>query len=73
MGVRDLVNPVSTAATEWWCHSAVRNLLIGNRLRHTPRPPHPTPDNSDSGFIPLSPTATQSDVNAARESPRRLR
>jgi hypothetical protein len=23
------VNPVSTAATSWWCHSAVRHALTG--------------------------------------------
>jgi hypothetical protein len=23
------VNPVSTAATRWWCHSAVRRMLTG--------------------------------------------
>jgi hypothetical protein len=24
------VNPVSTAATRWWCHSAVRHTLTGH-------------------------------------------
>jgi hypothetical protein len=24
------VNPVSTAATSWWCHSAVRHMLTGD-------------------------------------------
>ena len=23
------VNPVSTAATRWWCHSALRDMLTG--------------------------------------------
>jgi hypothetical protein len=23
------VNPVSTAATRWWCHSALRHMLTG--------------------------------------------
>jgi hypothetical protein len=23
------VNPVSTAATRWWCHSALRRMLTG--------------------------------------------
>ncbi len=23
------VNPVSTAATRWWCHSALRHMLAG--------------------------------------------
>ena len=23
------VNPVSTAATSWWCHSAMRHMLTG--------------------------------------------
>jgi hypothetical protein len=27
--VRAAVNPVSTAATGWWCHSALRNMLTG--------------------------------------------
>jgi len=27
--VRAAVNPVSTAVTRWWCHSAVRHLLTG--------------------------------------------
>jgi hypothetical protein len=28
--VRAAVNPVSTAATRWWCHSALRHLLTGH-------------------------------------------
>jgi hypothetical protein len=24
------VNPVSTAATRWWCHSGVRHVLTGH-------------------------------------------
>jgi len=27
--VRAAVNPVSTAATGWWCHSALRHALTG--------------------------------------------
>jgi hypothetical protein len=27
--VRAAVNPLSTAATRWWCHSAVRHRLTG--------------------------------------------
>jgi hypothetical protein len=27
--VRAGVNPVSTAATGWWCHSALRHMLTG--------------------------------------------
>ena len=27
--VRAVVNPVSTAATAWWCHSALRHMLTG--------------------------------------------
>lgn len=30
--VRAAVNPVSTAATRWWCHSAVRHMLTGYGL-----------------------------------------
>jgi hypothetical protein len=26
---RAAVNPVSTAATRWWCHSALRHMLTG--------------------------------------------
>jgi len=30
------VNPVSTAATRWWCHSALRHMLTGyGRERET--------------------------------------
>jgi hypothetical protein len=28
--VRAAVNPVSTAVTRWWCHSALRHLLTGH-------------------------------------------
>jgi hypothetical protein len=28
--VRAAVNPVSTAATGWWCHSALRHVLTGH-------------------------------------------
>jgi hypothetical protein len=28
--VRDAANPVSTALTRWWCHSAMRHLLTGH-------------------------------------------
>lgn len=28
--VRDAVNPLSTAATRWWCHSALRYGLTGH-------------------------------------------
>ena len=27
--VRAAVNPVSTATTSWWCHSAMRHMLTG--------------------------------------------
>jgi hypothetical protein len=27
--VRAAVNPLSTAATNWWCHSALRHALTG--------------------------------------------
>jgi hypothetical protein len=27
--VRAAVNPVSTAATRWWCHSSLRHRLTG--------------------------------------------
>jgi hypothetical protein len=27
--VRAAVNPVSTAAARWWCHSAMRHMLTG--------------------------------------------
>jgi len=29
--VSAVVNPVSTAATRWWCHSALRHLLTAHR------------------------------------------
>jgi hypothetical protein len=28
--LRAVVNPVSTAATGWWCHSALRHRLTGH-------------------------------------------
>lgn len=28
--VRGVVNPVSTAASRWWCHSALRHTLTGH-------------------------------------------
>ena len=30
--VRAAINPVSTAATRWWCHSALRHMLTGYGL-----------------------------------------
>jgi len=27
--IRDAVNPISTAAARWWCHSALRHMLAG--------------------------------------------
>jgi len=46
--VRAAVNPVSTAATGWWCQSAVRHMLTGHGptarqrrlIRHTPSAEH---------------------------------
>lgn len=40
--LRDAVNPLSTSATRWWCHSALRRRLTGHgpkagqrrRVRH---------------------------------------
>jgi hypothetical protein len=52
------VNPVSTAATRWWCHSALRRMLTGygptarqrRLIRHgTPVIRHETQGN---GFAP---------------------
>lgn len=28
--VRAAANPISTAATRWWCHSALRHALTGH-------------------------------------------
>jgi hypothetical protein len=28
--VRAAINPVSTALTGWWCHSAMRHMLTGH-------------------------------------------
>ena len=68
MVLRDLVNPVSTAATEWWCHSALRNLLLGNGLHRTPRPTRRDLIRSQDGFIPLSPSAyADDDVSGSTE------
>lgn len=30
--VRAVINPVSTAATRWWCHSALCHMLTGYGL-----------------------------------------
>jgi hypothetical protein len=52
------VNPVSTAVTRWWCHSALRHMLTGHGptarqrrlIRHgTPGIRHGTPG---TGFTP---------------------
>ena len=52
------VNPVSTAVTRWWCHSALRHMLTGHGpkarqrrlIRHgTPGIRHVTPS---AGFTP---------------------
>jgi hypothetical protein len=34
--VSTAINPVSTAVTSWWCHSALRHMLTGNgpKARH---------------------------------------
>lgn len=45
------VNPVSTAATRWWCHSALRHMLTGHGLTARQRGfiRHGTPG---AGFAP---------------------
>ncbi len=49
------INPVSTAVTRWWCHSALRHMLTGHGstarqrrfIRHgTPAIRHGTPGTS---------------------------
>jgi hypothetical protein len=56
--VNAAVNPVSTAVTRWWCHSALRHMLTGHGptarqrrlIRHgTPVIRHDTPGTS---FMP---------------------
>jgi hypothetical protein len=52
------VNPVSTAATRWWCHSALRHLLTGYgpaaRQRPFIRPGTPVirHETQGNGFAP---------------------
>jgi hypothetical protein len=52
------VNPVSTAATRWWCHSALRHLLTGYgpaaRQRRFRRqgPPVIRSETQGGGFAP---------------------
>jgi hypothetical protein len=49
--MRAVVNPVSTAAARWWCHSALRQVLTGHGptarqrrlIRHGVRGPGFTP------------------------------
>jgi hypothetical protein len=37
--VRAMINPMSTALTRWWCHSAMRSALTGHgRPRGRPLP-----------------------------------
>jgi hypothetical protein len=58
-------NPVSTAATRWWCHSALRHMLTGHGptarqrrlIRHgTPATRHETPAG---GFVPSAEQRTE--------------
>jgi hypothetical protein len=53
--VRAAINPVSTAATRWWCHSAMRHMLTGYgpaaRQRRSIRP------GMTQGAGPTSPAA----------------
>jgi hypothetical protein len=52
------VNPVSSAATRWWCHSALRRTLTGYgptaRQRRFRRhgPPVIRPETQGGGFTP---------------------
>jgi hypothetical protein len=52
------VNPVSTAATRWWCHSALRHLLTGYGPTARQRPfinrgtPVIRPGTPGAGFTP---------------------
>jgi hypothetical protein len=52
------VNPASTAATRWWCHSALRRLLTGygptaRQRRFTARgTPVTRPGAPGAGFTP---------------------
>lgn len=51
--IRDRINPVSTRATDWWCHSALRGLVTGQRLYRMPRPE--TTDSAE-GWVGFAPT-----------------
>ena len=55
MWVRDLVNPMSTRASTWWCESAFRSLLMGHGFHRMQRPHAPRSPEPSDGFVPSRP------------------
>ena len=53
--VRAAINPVSTAATRWWCHSAMRHMLTG----HGPTARQWRPIRHAQGAASFRPSAEQ--------------
>ena len=60
--VRAAVNPVSTAVTRWWCHSAVRHLLTG----YGPTGPTARQRRLNRYRVPRSGPAASSPLSAER-------
>jgi hypothetical protein len=47
--LRRLVNPATTAATAWWCHSALRMRLLRQRARRAEARQSPSLPGGPSG------------------------
>ena len=62
--VNAAVNPMSTAATRWWCHSALRHVLTGHGPTASQRRliRHGTPVRHRTPGVPSAPSAEQMEV-----------
>ena len=72
--IRAAVNPMSTAATRWWCHSAVRRMLTGygptarqRRLIHSGPTPGGPADGSPSSAAVMQARAAAIDALLSRD------
>lgn len=59
--VRAALNPVSTAATKWWCHSAMRHMLTG----HGPPARQQRPIHHRHGAASFTPSAERMKARTA--------